>query len=427
MANRLPTNRQFVGKFGRKQMITLTNPRKHIFILVTFFIALSFALALLMVLSSTHTAQAAPVAGGTNVSGPIITHTTWTVAGSPYIMIDDVTVNSGITLTIEPNVTVMGELDTSLTINGHLQAIGTKQQHITFTSVLNSGANEWNALFFKSGSGQLEYAIMRYAEIGVCPVDWLSVGTSTHLVVKNSVIYSNSIGVCAENFFLNGQVVIENTVIRDNLNYAISSSTKGLPGLHMTNVLFQDNGYDRIHVQAFDTEYLIDDTILTAQPGLEGYEIYGDDFIIPVGITMTIEPGVTVMVDDEGFGGAIGVLGSLQAIGTITQPITFTSALNSGPGQWDGVGMGGNVHFDNVVYRYGNGIGVVNMAEGAMAIIENSVIENNASNPIGVEAESLHQLQISNTTFLNNNHNRIVISIDNGSLVDDVILRPYTG
>jgi hypothetical protein len=89
--------------------------------------------------------------------------------------------------------------------------------------------------------------------------------------------------------------------------------------------------------------------------------------------------------------------------------------------------MGGNVHFDNVVYRYGNGIGVVNMAEGAMAIIENSVIENNASNPIGVEAESLHQLQISNTTFLNNNHNRIVISIDNGSLVDDVILRPYTG
>jgi hypothetical protein len=195
----------------------------------------------------------------------------------------------------------------------------------------------------------------------------------------------------------------------------------------MTNVLFQDNGYDRIHVQAFDTEYLIDDTILTAQPGLEGYEIYGDDFIIPVGITMTIEPGVTVMVDDEGFGGAIGVLGSLQAIGTITQPITFTSALNSGPGQWDGVGMGGNVHFDNVVYRYGNGIGVVNMAEGAMAIIENSVIENNASYPIGVEAESLHQLKISNTTFLNNNHNRIVISIDNGSLVDDVILRAYTG
>jgi hypothetical protein len=167
MANRLPTNRQFVGKFGRKQMITLTNPRKHIFILVTFFIALSFALALLMVLSSTHTAQAAPVAGGTNVSGPIITHTTWTVTGSPYLMTDDVTVNPGITLTVEPGVVVIGTIqDTALIINGHLQAIGTISSPITFTAPITvPGA--WSGVIFSGGSSHLAHVTVRYSEIGI--------------------------------------------------------------------------------------------------------------------------------------------------------------------------------------------------------------------------------------------------------------------
>ncbi|MFT4704897.1 MAG: hypothetical protein ACI81R_002605, partial [Bradymonadia bacterium] len=38
----------------------------------------------------------------TNVSGGINVDTIWTVAGSPYVMIGDVSVQTGATLTIEP-------------------------------------------------------------------------------------------------------------------------------------------------------------------------------------------------------------------------------------------------------------------------------------------------------------------------------------
>ena len=40
----------------------------------------------------------------TNVGGTITTNTTWTPAGSPYIMTGSVTVTQGINLTIEPGV-----------------------------------------------------------------------------------------------------------------------------------------------------------------------------------------------------------------------------------------------------------------------------------------------------------------------------------
>src|SRR5437667_5408991 len=51
---------------------------------------------------------AASALADTNVSGSITTNTTWTAANSPYIVNgpSSVSVNSGVTLTIEPGVTV---------------------------------------------------------------------------------------------------------------------------------------------------------------------------------------------------------------------------------------------------------------------------------------------------------------------------------
>jgi hypothetical protein len=71
------------------------------------------------------------VHASTPVSGTITQDTTWTQANSPYIFIGSVTVNSGVTLTIEPGTTV-DLASYSLMIGGTLNAAGTMDNKIIF-------------------------------------------------------------------------------------------------------------------------------------------------------------------------------------------------------------------------------------------------------------------------------------------------------
>ena len=78
--------------------------------------------------------QAQPVLrpAGDDVGGDITTDTTWTLAGSPWVIRTNVTVFDGVTLTIEPGVTVYVVASTSLRVYGTLLAEGTEALPITF-------------------------------------------------------------------------------------------------------------------------------------------------------------------------------------------------------------------------------------------------------------------------------------------------------
>jgi hypothetical protein len=87
----------------------------------------------------------AAAAAATNVSGTIAANTTWTLAGSPWHVTGAVTVNSGVTLTVEPGVSVIFDGNHSLVVNGALVVNGTAGSHVTFQGT-GASAGQWQAI-----------------------------------------------------------------------------------------------------------------------------------------------------------------------------------------------------------------------------------------------------------------------------------------
>lgn len=98
-----------------------------------------------------------PTVAQTVISGPNIMTSTWSPAGSPYIVTADCTVPAGHTLTIQPGTIVWMGSGTSLTGNGVIQAAGTAAQRITFQPPVSS--QMWNTMIINNtvGTNQFKY------------------------------------------------------------------------------------------------------------------------------------------------------------------------------------------------------------------------------------------------------------------------------
>jgi len=89
----------------------------------------------------------------TPVGGFIREDTTWTAANSPYEMIASVIVEEGVTLTIEPNVTVKVAGQYALQVGGGLVARGTETEPIIFTTTeITPIPGSWGYIKFEDSS-----------------------------------------------------------------------------------------------------------------------------------------------------------------------------------------------------------------------------------------------------------------------------------
>ncbi|MDY6972299.1 MAG: right-handed parallel beta-helix repeat-containing protein [Thermodesulfobacteriota bacterium] len=86
-------------------------------------------------------------------SGLITSDLTLTLAGSPYVVEDNVLVMEGVTLTIEPGVEVNFVQNRSIQIDGELIARGTESDQITFTGT------SWGYIFFSDTSVDATYDV----------------------------------------------------------------------------------------------------------------------------------------------------------------------------------------------------------------------------------------------------------------------------
>ena len=181
---------------------------------------------------------------------PITSNTTWTLANSPYLVNVALMINNGVTLTIEPGVVVKFYASRSLSAVGKLNAVGTAQAPIIFTSIndRSDGSStgtgipnpgDWFGVNLNNPSSRLEHVELRYGggQVGVAAATLLIDGqgapisspTLTEISIqqgKGSGIYCSSATVMLSNVTVSGTVVGSSWLIayQGNGIYATNSA-----------------------------------------------------------------------------------------------------------------------------------------------------------------------------------------------------------
>ncbi|HMJ64652.1 MAG TPA: hypothetical protein VK615_04810 [Candidatus Binatia bacterium] len=136
--------------------------------------------------------NAAPAPTG-GLSGTISTNTTWRAADSPITIVGDITVNPGVTLTIEPGVRVLFNSGISFDVAGQLLAEGDPTNRIVFTRApANPGT--WGGITISgacSPESRLRYAHVEFNSStaisvpgGTAWLDHLTFGTPSHTYIE---------------------------------------------------------------------------------------------------------------------------------------------------------------------------------------------------------------------------------------------------
>jgi Right handed beta helix region/FlgD Ig-like domain len=319
---------------------------------------------------------------GTGAFGNVASSTTWTRALSPYILSGTVTVNAGVTLTIQDGVTVLFNSAAQLSILGTLTAIGTAATPITFTSsAVNPAMGLWKNIIFQAGSSafsQISYATIDYGgdvnngtvlsggngEVivagGSPTFDHLTVNASSRLgfdlvggaaMIRNSTVTGNNwSGISVWNatatltdssFSGNAQdgIQVWNSSSASLNNVALSSNGGYAIQMHSSAQLSTISGVTASSNGSGNVIGLNPGTTPISGAWHAGlpYRVLGSSPVVsvPAAGALTIDPGVTVQFPA---GGQLSVNGRLSAIGTSASPIVLTSSSPSPTrGSWGDV------------------------------------------------------------------------------------------
>jgi len=339
-------------------------------------------------------AEPAYATTATIITNDILTDTVWTPARNPYVLQGNIAVSSGVTLTVEPGVTVLGETLSDLLVDGRLVAVGTVTQPITFTGVSTS-AGAWGGIeisgtssAWNSGS-RLEYVTVAYG--GESP----SKGNLSLVYASASIRHSQfdyALGDGIFGYYAGGYADISDTQFNGNSGYAVNFEQGGKAPV-FSNLAASGNGADGVALGYG----ILNGDATWYNMGLP-YFLQG---IITVssGVTLTVEPGVTVLGETSS---DLLVDGRLVAVGTVTQPITFT-AVDTATG-WGGISIEGTSAVKNI----GSRLRYVTVAYGghspnssnlvldyAQAVIDHATIKYSLSNGIDARNNSLGSIEAS--------------------------------
>ena len=418
----------------------------------------------------------------TIVSGPINQNTTWTEANSPYVVTGQVTVSSGVTLTVSAGVVVKFSANTGLTVVGTLNADGTPSQPIVFTSLkddsvggdtnadgsaTNPAKGDWEDFHFTSSSSNnvLGHVVIRYgggvtSRSLMIETSSLALSNSTveeswyhgiyvsgaspaitgsvvrnngrygiYLVSSNATITNNTIsGNASYGIYANGSMAtITGNTISGNSNYTmyldVASSGSTLNG----NVI-SGNKYNGIAVGGGTIN------VSATWGSVNAPYVVTSSITVSSGVTLTVSAGVVVKFSANT---GLTVSGTLNADGTPSQPIVFTSfkddsvggdtnadgsATSPAKGDWEDLhftSTSTNNVLDHAVIRYGGGVTSRSvMIETSSLTLSNSTVEQSWYYGIYVSGASP---AITGSVVRNNGRYGIYLVSSNATITNNTI------
>lgn len=184
------------------------------------------------------------------VSGPIVANTTWRATNSPISVCGNITINSGITLTIEPGTTVQFNSGVGISVanGGRLLAEGTANAPILFTHA--PAVANWDHIVINGAVGSPEtriaYAHFEFnANDAGTPAIEVAAGTAylDHLTFGNtSAPYIHVDGAS----FIISDCVFPSAAVKFELVHGTGGIKSGGHGIFLRNFFGTTVGYDDV-------------------------------------------------------------------------------------------------------------------------------------------------------------------------------------
>jgi len=297
------------------------------------------------------------------VLSPTTITTNTTLSEPCYSVNADVAIRNNATLTIEPGVRL--EFDQGMRFevesDGVLSAIGTSQNPITFTGALASNGF-WDGIEIRSVvTSQIDNAVVEYggntssfnpANIGISFEGRLNLANST-------IRHSGSYGIAHSGSAVLVGFTANTITLNEDAPITVPANQVG--AIAADNLLAGNNtivGGDRDYIEVQNASG--SSGITTNQT----WNLLDVDYRMFPGLStnvdaeLTIAPGVTLIFGANAYLN-IRTNGTLNAVGTPAQPITFT-ALQPTPGFWAGIQFTFNSTdniLDNTIVEYAGGTG----------------------------------------------------------------------
>jgi hypothetical protein len=207
-------------------------------------------------------------AHATEVSGELTT-TTWTVANSPYVVVDMISVPAGVTLTIEPSVEVQVAAGVPISIYGTLLALGTESDSISFAPAQGS---PWRGIRIRPGGE----AVIAYADVGYASnpqpddYEWGQGGAfmveSGRLELSHSIIHNSDAALGGAVFgYRNAEISAEYCVFSQNMTTTGTIHVREESSARFSHCLWDNNQVHHVGsaIDAYDhTEVLVDNSVM---------------------------------------------------------------------------------------------------------------------------------------------------------------------